>query len=148
MEELFELLVGTGVITSLGLFAWQSYSANKAEDERMLAQARVLLVRLINLHPSDPSTAVHSGDPYSVDASVAEWRQTISNTRVELENAALAIRSRKLRPLAARILEVAEPPLGQWNNGLAEFLVGQIKVVLAPKVVDARKDSHALSEED
>ena len=144
MEEVFELLVGGGVLTTFAIFAWQSHSAAKAEDERMLAQARVLLARLINLQPNDQFSAIHGGDPHKVGQSVAVWKREIADARVELENAALAIRSKKLRPLAARILEVAEPPLDEWNEDLAGLLMGQIKVVLGPDVVDARKDPYAL----
>lgn len=146
MEDTFEFLLGSGVITTFAIFAWQSYRARKEANERMLAHARVLLVRLINLQPNDQFSAIHSGDPHKVGQSVAVWRRNVSDTRVELENTALAIRSRKVRPLAAKILEVAEPQPDEWNEDLAMFLVGQIKLELGPKVVDARKDPHSLHE--
>lgn len=147
LEKSLDVLIGTGVVTSLLAYFWQSRRAQKQEDERLLAQARVLLARLINLQPNDPLSAIHGDGPHNASQSEADWKRDIASARVELENAALAIRSRKLRPLAAKLLEVAEPPLDVWNEDLAGFLMGQIKVVLGPKVVDARKDPHELTQE-
>ena len=76
-----------------------------------------------------------------------QWNQQIADLRVDLENAALAIRSKKLRSLAAKILEVAEPQPSEWGEDLAMFLAGQIKLELGPKVMDARKDQHSLNDE-
>lgn len=146
-EKLVDVLIGTGVVTSLLAYFWQSRRAQKQEDERMLAQGRVLLARLINLQPNDPLSAIHGDSPHGASQSQAAWKRDVANARVELENAALAIRSKRLRPLAAKLLEVAEPPLDEWNEDLAGFLMGQIKVVLGPEVVDVRKDPHGLSQE-
>lgn len=146
MEDTFEFLLGSGVITTFVIFVWQSYRAQKAEDERTLAQARLLLMRLIGLEPNDPLAAIQGGDAHFGTQSMAERRQMIADTRVELENTALAIRGKKLRNLAGKILEVAEPPLGDWNEDLAMWLMGETKLILNEKVIDARKDPNALDD--
>lgn len=148
LEPIFDILVGTGVATSLFAYFWQSRRAQEQEDERMLAQARVLLARLINLQPNDPFSAIQGGDPHDVAQSEANWKRDILNTRIELENTALSIRTKKLRRLAAKLLEVAEPPLGEWNEDLAMWLIGETKIILGPKIVDARKDPHRLIDDE
>jgi hypothetical protein len=148
VSDTLDLLLGGGVLTALLTFVYQSRRAQKQDDERRLAEARVLLVRLIGLNPNDPSTPVHGGDPHDVARVGAEWSQAISNVRMQLENTALGIRSKKHRALAARILGAAEPPLGPWDDGAAAFLVGEIKAVLAPKIVAARRDPNALTTEE
>lgn len=135
-------------MTALFTFVFQSRRAQKQDDERRLAEARVLLMRLINLSPNDPSTSIHTGDPHEASRALAEWKQAISDVRMQLENTALGIRSKKHRTLAARILAAAEPPLDAWDDGAAEFLVGEIKAVLAPKIVAARRDPIALRTEE
>ena len=148
LKDVLDVAVGGGVVTSLVTLVYQTSRSQRHEDERRLAEARLLLIRLIDLHPDDPLTPIHTGHPHEAARASAEWSGNIADVRARIENIALEIRGRRHRQLAAQILDVAEAPLGAWNEGRAMSLVARIKTVLGPKVVAARKDPHAVKSDE
>lgn len=148
LDAILNVAVGGGVVTSLFILFWQSRSSQRSEDERRLAEARVLLARLISLKPNDPLTPIHTGNPHEASQVIAAREQTILELRMQLENTALGIRSKRHRVLAAKILEVAEPPLGEWDEDEAAFLMGRLKAVLGPAIVGVRRGPHALTSDE